>query len=314
MLARVEPSAERIRSGDAIRTWRFLAAADEPGVLVLLTGTTGSFPRRVGSQMAVAADGTTAGSLSSGCVEQAIVAEARAALDATAPRRVRFGQGSPFIDIRLPCGGGIDLLFLPDPDRALLRQATERLEARRPVALSVSNDGRLSLEDAGAEPGRLVVHHAPPLRLVVVGQGEEGLATARLARAQGLDYRLLSSDEWLLDAAAGEGLPAEPLDAPTALPELAADPWTAVVFLYHDHEWEAALIARALATPAFWVGAMGSRTTQATRLALLRDQGTDEAAIARLRGPIGLIPAAREPSTLALSVLGEIVGADAARR
>ena len=99
------------------------------------------------------------------------------------------------------------------------------------------------------------------------------------------------------------------LASPSDRVELDADAWTAMLFLFHDHEWEPALIAQALDSPAFWIGAMGSRTTQAARRAALAAHGLDEAAIARVQGPVGLIPSARDPATLALSAFAEIVGA-----
>ena len=84
--------------------------------LVTLVGIEGSTSRGLGSQMAVAEDGRFAGSFSGGCIEDAIVAEARDVLAARTGRTVRYGAGSPYIDVRLPCGGGIDLCFTPDPD------------------------------------------------------------------------------------------------------------------------------------------------------------------------------------------------------
>jgi xanthine dehydrogenase accessory factor len=74
--------------------------------LVTLVGIEGTTSRSIGTQMAVADDGRSIGPLSGGCIEAAIVAEARDALRAGAARVVRFGVGSPYIDVRLPCGGG----------------------------------------------------------------------------------------------------------------------------------------------------------------------------------------------------------------
>ena len=82
-----------------------------------------------------------------------------------------------------------------------------------------------------------------------------------------------------------------------------------MLFLFHDHDWEPELLSRALATPAFWVGAMGSERTQSARRAALAAQGVGAEAIARVRGPVGLIPASRDPATLALSAFAEIVAA-----
>jgi xanthine dehydrogenase accessory factor len=82
-----------------------------------------------------------------------------------------------------------------------------------------------------------------------------------------------------------------------------------LVLLFHDHDWEEALLAQALEQPAFFIGAMGSRATQARRLANLASRGIAPAALARLAGPIGLIAAARDPDTLALSAMAHIVAA-----
>src|SRR5690349_14277087 len=95
---------------------RFMAEAGRRGqhaALVTITGLTGSSSRPVGTLMGVAEDGRFAGSFSGGCIEAAVVAEAMEAIRDGRPRQVRYGAGSPYIDIRLPCGGGVDLLFLP---------------------------------------------------------------------------------------------------------------------------------------------------------------------------------------------------------
>ena len=79
--------------------------------------------------------------------------------------------------------------------------------------------------------------------------------------------------------------------------------------LFHDHEWETALLAQALGQPALFIGAMGSAATHARRLEALAAAGVGAAAASRVTGPIGLIPAARDPQTLALSVLAQVVAA-----
>lgn len=283
-----------------------------PGVLVTITGLTGTAARAVGTHMAVLANGDSAGSLSSGCVEAAIVAEALAVLAAGTPRTLRLGQGSPYLDIRLPCGGGMDVTFLPEPDPAVLDLALARLQRRKPVRLLIDPSGplRLGLEQPG--PGGIAVSHAPPLRLVLLGHGAEMLTTLRLAHGLRLAVELYSPDEEIVAAAASEGAPATLLTSAASPPALAGDPWTAFLFLFHDHDWEPPLLAGALGTQAMWIGAMGSPRTHAARQAALADLGLAADAIAKVRGPVGIIPSARDPATLALSALGEIVGAYAA--
>src|SRR3546814_19779303 len=91
--------------------------------------------------MAVATNGEYVGSFSGGCIESAVVAEALETLAARQSRQVRYGIGSLYFDIRLPCGGGIDLLFTPLPSRKIICSVIARLERREPAALSLSMSG-----------------------------------------------------------------------------------------------------------------------------------------------------------------------------
>jgi xanthine dehydrogenase accessory factor len=265
--------------------------------------------------MAVLDNGDSAGSFSSGCVETAIVTEALDVLREGRPRTVRFGQGSPYIDIRLPCGGGMDVLFLPDPPADMVDGALVRLETRRPLVLLLDPAGQLRVlpeetaEVAGWRGGVFAVGHAPPLRLTLLGHGAEMLTTLRLARSFGAAVELYSPDDQVVEAGLAEGARSVRLLSAGSTVALEGDPWTAFLFLFHDHDWEPALLKEALATPSFWIGAMGSPRTQEARRAALAACGVPHEAIARVRGPIGLIPSSRDPATLALSALAEIVGA-----
>lgn len=289
-------------------------ARGERGALVTLVGREGSSVRSLGAHMAVLADGGFAGSFSGGCIEAAIVVEAQQAISDGRARTVRFGKGSRYIDIRLPCGGGVDLLFQPDPSPEAVQQIVALLGARAPAMLTLANDGSLAVESrwpdlaAGWIDDAFVVRHAPPLRLIVAGEGGETLALVRLARAYGAQVALMTPDADIAAAAAGEGADVTRLHSTSATPRVPLDPWTAMVLLFHSHEWETALLAEALAGPTFWIGAMGSQRTHQSRLRALAERGVPEAQRQRVRGPIGLIPATRDPATLALSALAEIVG------
>jgi xanthine dehydrogenase accessory factor len=85
------------------------------------------------------------------------------------------------------------------------------------------------------------------------------------------------------------------------------DRWSGAVLLSHDHDDETDTLARILATPAFYVGALGSRRTHARRCDLLRHGGVAEAAIARICGPVGLDLGAVTPPEIAAAILGEII-------
>jgi len=297
---------------------RFLAEARQRGqrtVLVTITGVTGSSSRPVGTLMGVAADGSFAGSFSGGCIEAAVVAEAQDAILEGRSRQVRYGAGSPYIDIKLPCGGGVDLLFQPDPDIEAIRGAVVLLDERKPLTLIQHASGGLTIrsellrQPTEWQGETFTSWHPPPLQLILLGHGAESLALVQLGSAFGAKVTMLSPDERVVALAEQMGAQAGLMATPELGHDVVADPWSAVVFLFHDHSWEPTLLERALAQPAFFIGAMGSRQTHANRLEKLRDLGVPEEALARIAAPLGLIPSARDPVTLALSALAQVVDA-----
>lgn len=307
----------------AAAIFRFLldhGSAGERVALVTITAVTGSASRSLGTHIAVSETGLFAGSLSGGCVEAAVVAEARRVIATGHAEILRFGAGSRYIDIRLPCGGGLDLLIVPNPSDQIVRNAVEELASRHPVSLSLGLDGTLSLQPVGLEPGdrwlneSFIVRHDPELRLVIVGHGAEPRSLARLGSSYGAEIMVLSPDAELVLAMLADGYTAHVLKTPGRSTHLRGDPWTGVVLLFHDHDWEAELLAQALDGPAFFVGAMGSRATHARRLETLAERGVPIAARGRLVAPLGLIPAARDPDTMALSALAQIVAAQVHQR
>jgi xanthine dehydrogenase accessory factor len=292
---------------------QFLSGCSAEGrdaVLVTLVAIDGASPRAIGAQMAVASNGDYIGSLSGGCIEAAIAAEALEALASRSPRRVRFGRGSPFLDIRLPCGGGIDLLFTPNPDPRAIAEISARLARRRPGGLLLSISGVRAVEadgPSGWRPEGFFLLYTPDLRVVAIGQGEELTATSRLAHAFGAPILAFSPSQRDVGMLLADGIAAERLEVLSARPRFESDPWTAIVFLFHDRDWEQALIPWALDLPSLYIGALGSRRSHAVRKDMLDAAGVSSAAIQRLRWPVGLIPSTREPSALAASILAEIV-------
>ena len=302
---------------DTGEIFAFLAQKAATGVataLVTVTEVTGSSMRNPGTHMAVSADGVWSGSLSGGCVEAAVVAEAMEALAVGTPRQVRFGTGSNYIDIRLPCGGSLDILINLVSDTTLGARALALLDAREPFVVRCSwGSGPVLLERRAPhwrtrrDADAFSVAHLPPLAIVIIGHGAsvEALeAQASVARAV---VRVLTPDRAIAERLESRGASVTRLKTPDDDVELHADPWTAVAFVFHDHDWESALVAQALTSPAFYVGAMGSRQAQAVRTAALLTAGVPTNDIERLRAPIGLIPSSRDPQVLALSILAEIV-------
>jgi len=300
---------------DQRRIFRFLIeqiAAGRRCVLVTVLAVEGSAMRGPGAHMAVAEDGSFVGSLSGGCIENAVVAEACEALKTGQNRIVRFGAGSPYLDIRLPCGGGLDIHFQPLTDGQAARECLAAIEARRPYTVRIGAQGVQCV--AGWHPaafdrtcGSASFGHFPQARLMLVGHGEGVRALAVLARSLALEVAALTPDARVLGELQTLGVPVTQLKRNTDTEPLQSDPWTAIVFLFHDHDWEIPLLRRAFELPRFYIGAMGGRRANAARGAALLAAGVAPDALAALHAPIGLFHSSRDPDTLALSTLAEIV-------
>jgi xanthine dehydrogenase accessory factor len=282
------------------------AERGERFVLVTLVRIEGSSPRYAGAQMVVSESGAWAGYLSGGCIERAVVAEALDALQMGAGRRVRYGKGSSYFDIQLPCGSAIELHFDVDPPVEALKTIEERLARRQQASLHFR-------EKNAADERILTRRYFPRLRLVVFGVGVAAVQLCRLAELMDVEVELLSPDETTRDFARLGSARVVPLTRMSTLPEFAADTRTAIVFMFHDHDWESQALIAALSTDAFYIGAMGSRASHVSRLENLRKCGVEEQNLARIHAPIGLFPGSKNAGEIALSVLAEIVGKDPLR-
>ncbi len=288
-----------------------ILARDGDAVLAVITGVEGPSYRPVGATMAVFPDRHRVGTLSSGCIENDIALHALEALQTGRPAAVRYGRGSPYMDIRLPCGGGLDILLVPRPDRGTLHRLAERRRQRIPCTLRIAqDDGAMALEEEGETgwDGRVFrLRLIPEIRFLVFGKGPEAGTFAALVQAAGYPNVLLSPDDETLEHGAATGCATRALTAKAFPADLAVDPRTAIVLFFHDHDWEPPILVDALTSPAFYIGAQGSRMARETRNLELETLGIDPAALSRLRGPIGLLRSARDARTLAISVLAEVL-------
>ena len=290
------------------------ADAGEGVALATLINVEPTGPRPEGSQMAVAASGDAVGFLSGGCVEAALVEECRMAMAAGENRTIRYGEGSPYLDIALPCGSAIDVFIDTGLDPALARRIVEAQAARRPVRLLTDlASGRSRVEETDDDGGRheLIRHgdtldrlYRPPLRLVVAGKGPVVTAAVDVARAAGLAVEVIPGDDDTAAAAEAAGA-----RVTRRVGEVALDLWSAVATLYHEHDLEGPTLEHALGSPAFYIGALGSRTTHAERRSRLLAQGHGEADVARIHGPAGLPIGSKSPPEIAVSVLAQVLAA-----
>jgi len=269
-----------------------------PVALVTLVEVRGGAARAIGAQMAVRGDGRYCGFVSGGCTEAAVAAEAIQALRKGHDRFLRLGEGSPFFDIVLPCGGGITLsihiLKKADP----LGEVLSNLASRRPATLRYT-PGSESMEfgeegsrsQAGWFDGTFTTHYQPRIRVLLCGRSVELTIAAAVARAAGYEV-----DQ--IDLAVDSSAFASRIDQ-----------FSAVALLFHDLDRELPLLQAALRSNPFYIGALGSRRTHEKRIALLREHGFEDTDIARIKAPIGIFDKARDASSIALSVVADIAAA-----
>ncbi|HSN14004.1 MAG TPA: XdhC/CoxI family protein [Anaeromyxobacteraceae bacterium] len=276
--------------------------------LATVVSTWGSSPRPPGSQLAVSERGELAGSVSGGCVEAAVVQEALDVLQRGTSSTVEFGvTAGRAWEVGLPCGGRIRVHVEPAPT-ARLRSIVAALAARQRV--------ERVLELGGGEQYRVVLE--PPVRLVIVGAVHLAQPLARMARVAGYDVTVVdprvafATGERFPDVTLERGWPAE------VVPRLGLDARTALVALSHDRRFDDPALEAALRSDAFYVGALGSRKTQAALRERLRAAGFAEPVVERLHGPVGLDLGAVTPAEIAVEILAELVAASreapAARR
>lgn len=268
--------------------------AGDPAALVVATNITGGTLRAPGALMAVTQSGRTAGYMSNGCVDADIIFQAKQALEDGQPRTLIYGDGSPFKDITLPCGGRMTLRVLPRLDADDLGRAITALENRQPYKMAFETEGHSH------------TYH-PKIRLRIAGKGEAIQALAAQAQSTGFDVIIQSPEENLTDGF--DSCLFDHLNDPSTPPERKDDPWTAFILMFHDHDWEPHFLKQVLNGPAFYIGAMGSVRTHAARRETLSAMGFNEEAINRVKGPIGLIPSMRDANLLALSTLADVVKA-----
>ncbi|MEG1210890.1 MAG: XdhC family protein [Leclercia sp.] len=289
--ARLRIAQQAFATDDSRDILRFAVEALTSGrgaALVTLVEIRGGAARPLGAQMAVREDGLYCGFVSGGCVEAAAAFEAMEVIACGQDRSVRYGQGSPYFDIVLPCGGGITLAIHKLHSAQPLLAVLNSLEQRRPAGLRYAPpSGTLraltTLPTTGWDEAGFAVGYRPCVQVIIGGDSLEAQATATLAQAAGYDVHL--SDD---------GTP-HPTDADTA-----------VILLWHDLNREVAILQAVRETDPFYIGALGSQRTHLKRVAKLRELGWRQAEIERIKAPIGLFPQARDAQSLALSVLADV--------
>lgn len=294
----VKPAApvpqQALLTDDSATVLRFALEALKTGTavaLVTLVAIRGGAARALGAQMAVREDGQYCGLVSGGCVEAAVACEAMAVITSGCDRQVMYGEGSPYFDIVLPCGGGITLVIHKLLEARPLLEVLNLLAQRQTAGLGYSPQHQrlqrvASPVSTGWHNGVFVTGYRPCTRALVFGRSPEALVTASVAQAAGYEVQLYDGS-----------------DPQAAIP---VDAHTAVLLLWHDLNRELPILQAALAANPFYIGALGSQRTHAKRVQKLSELGWSSTDIARIKAPVGIFPKARDASSLALSVLADV--------
>lgn len=328
------------------RAW---LAAGRRAALATVVRTWGSAPRREGSLLAVVDSGDFEGSVSGGCVESAVVDQASDLMATGGAELLRFGVSDEQAwEVGLACGGEVEIhLQALDPEgpsgESVARVLEERARGTAPVlGLQLEGPDRFVLlpfekggesgHDAGVDPAltaaaltalhddrlvRIAVDDRsyalrpfnPPVRIILVGAVHVAQTLAPMIGMVGFEVIVVDPRPAWLSEQRFPGVERVRAWPQEALAEVAPDHRTAVVTLSHDPKLDDPALIAALNSPAFYVGALGSRRTHAKRLTRLEEAGISADACDRIHAPVGLDLGAREPAEIAVAVLAELIRA-----
>ena len=284
-------------------------------VMATVIRTWGSAPRPIGALTAIRDDGMVAGSVSGGCVEDDMVLQVRSGeLVKDKPATTKYGVSAEEAKrFGLPCGGTLELVLEPLTKNSGIDELLTRIERHELVMRRLDmKSGRVTIGPASStdllsfDGATLATVHGPRWRLLIIGAGQ--LSTFLAQMAQGLDYQVTIcdpreeyADGWNVPGAAlKRGMPDD-----VAI-EMKLDGHSAVVTLTHDPKLDDMALLEALKSPAFYIGAIGSRKNNEARRQRLAEFDLSQDEIARLHGPVGLKLGAKTPPEIAIAILAEM--------
>jgi xanthine dehydrogenase accessory factor len=283
--------------------------------LVTVLETWGSAPRPPGALLAMRDDGLVVGSVSGGCVEDDLIERVRTGERVATPSLIAYGVSKEeAARFGLPCGGNLRLVQEPLVETRWIDDVLERTLRHELVArvLDIAT-GKVRVEsaargDAFAFDGKtLRALYGPRWRMLVIGAGQLSRALAQMAL--GLDFEVTVCDpreEYHLTWDVPGTIFSKAMPDDLAI-EMQLDPHTAVVAVTHDPKLDDLALLEALKSPAFYIGALGSRGNTAKRKERLALFDLSSAEIERLHGPIGLDIGSRTPAEIAVAILAEII-------
>lgn len=300
---------------EVLRTAQAWRKSGHRAALGTIVKTWGSAPRPVGAMVAIRDDGRIVGSVSGGCVEDDLVDKVRAKLAAsTRPELITYGvTNEEATRWGLPCGGTLQLVLEPLEDHSAIGELLDKISGQQLVKRHLDMaSGRATLEpgrwqDVLEFDGRVLsTVHGPRWRLVLIGAGQLTHYLAEMARM--VDYQVIVIEP-REEYAAGWNMPDVPLDRgmpDDVVQSLNLDGHSALIALTHDPKLDDLALMEALKSPAFYVGAIGSKKNNDARRKRLEEFDLSKDEIARLRGPVGLYLGSKTPPEIAVAILAEM--------
>lgn len=284
-------------------------------ILATIVETWGSSPRPAGAMLAIRGDGLVAGSVSGGCVEDDLIFRIRnRSLAVEKPEIATYGiSKDEATRYGLPCGGKLELVLEPVNDRQVLTRLLESVDRHELVARTLDMDsGAVTLtaasrgDELSFDRRRLTTVHGPRWRLLIIGAGQLSQYLAQMAQA--LDYSVTVcdpreeyADTWNVEGSIlDRGMPDD------VVLDLKLDSHSAVVAVTHDPKLDDLALMEALKSPAFYVGALGSRLNSEKRRERLLMFDLSQGELERLHGPIGLSIGSKTPPEIAVAILAEM--------
>lgn len=304
---------------DVLDLFEQLRATERRVAMATLVAARGGSPRPIGAKMFVGEGGRLLGSVSiGGCVDARIVEHGERLLREDRWEVVTAAMDdSEAVELGLACGAEFDLLVEPislredDPVVAAYAEATKMSRGGREAfvhtTLAGSRPARRVLARRPDDDGGFVERMAPAETLVIVGASDVGMALAQLARTIGFRVIVVDGRERL---ATRERFPSADdvlAGIPSELVQPHLGPSTHVVLLTHDYKYELPVLRDALRGEARYVGMLAGRKRADGMRAMLREEGMQEDAIARLHAPVGLDLGGREPGEIAVSILAQMI-------
>ncbi len=307
--------------------------------LATVIATWGSSPLPVGSQLVVDDRGVFKGSVSGGCIEGAVITEALGVIRDGQPKQLSFGVSNEQAwDVGLACGGDIDIYVEKlEQNHHLYKEAMNLKRANIPSSLvtELSSGDKIlvpandrtslkklpaDLQQAASEAFRkdtsLLVRSVgksffihilnPDPQLIIIGAVHIAGPLAHMARLAGYTVMIIdprtafASKERFPDIELNTAWPDE------AMEKMSLHPRTAVVAMTHDPKIDDPALKTALCSDVFYIGALGSHKTHASRTERLKSEGFTEKQIGRIHGPIGLDINAKTPAEIAVAILAQI--------